>query len=521
MRKTVNLGFSFAAAMAAALLFSRCTKPMSSSYHYAQKQIEHGELDFHRTLRVNEYMNAFKQFGIEMGSGQSIKLQIDPFTSSQPDSFGRNFIQVGIKTRLPTSEERRGRISLCFVLDVSGSMAADNKAKDALIALKGSVMELNDGDEFALILFAGDAERYVPATIITHESRLAIVERIGEITVGGGTDIEAGLREGYREMAGFRNAGNKRLVLLTDGQSTVNRFSPDSIAKYAGVAPNPEVRISTIGLGISVEQEILRRIAEEGKGYYYFSESSAELTRLLSEELRTMVVPVVDGAELEIEIAEGVRINACYGIPDSLRNRSRFTLALGDMNVDEWRILIFEIEGNPIHWEPHPIKAKLTYGIHGQSAKQSQAAMAELGLATRGGGKPAVNPYVARNSALLANALGLRKIGELAQAGRYGEAIGIVDLQLRNDSAVLDFGDRREIEKELNSLKSVRTILEKRRAGSEELEEDKSTAAAAQAVVPEKEGKLPRLLKTGAKLAIDALPGPWATVAELLMILVE
>jgi Ca-activated chloride channel family protein len=515
--------------MAAALLLSDCTKkPHSSSYHYAQKQIEHGDLDFHRTLRVNEYLNAFKQFGIELGAGQSIKLQIDPFTSSQPASFGRNFIQAGIKTRLPTAGEKRSSISLCFVLDVSGSMAADNKAKDALIALKGSVMELNNGDEFALILFAGAAEKYVPATVITPESRLAIAGQIDKITVGGGTDIQAGLMEGYREMAGFKNAGNKRLVLLTDGQSTVNQFAPDSIAKYAGVAPNPEVRISTIGLGISVEQDILRRIAEEGKGYYYFSESSAELTRLLSEELRTMVVPVADDVVLEIEIAGGVKVHACYGIPDSLRGRSRFTLAMGDMNVDEWRILIFEIEGDPVHWEPHPIKARLTYRIHGEAARQSQAAMAELGMETPGGGKPTVNKYVSRNSALFANALGLRKIGELAQAGKYNEAIGIVDLQLRNDSAVMDFGDRQEIEKELNSLKSVRAILVERRKGSNEGIEAE-IAATVQAAVPvqadqaaqEKEGKLPRLLKTGAKLAIDALPGPWGTVAELLMILVE
>jgi hypothetical protein len=127
---------------------------------------------------------------------------------------------------------------------------------------------------------------------------------------------------------------------------------------------------------------------------------------------------------------------------------------------------------------------------------------------------------------LLANALVLRKIGELAQARRYDEAIAAVDVQLRNDSAVLDFGDRQEIEKELGSLKSVRAILLERKAGNEGApgRGDMVTAAAPAAVpvpVPPEEGKMPRLLKKGAKLAIEALPGPWMTVAELLMILVE
>jgi len=137
-------------------------------------------------------------------------------------------------------------------------------------------------------------------------------------------------------------------------------------------------------------------------------------------------VPVVEDLRLEIAVAEGVKVNACYGIPDSLRDRPRFTVPMGDMNVDEWRILIFEIEGDPVRWESHPLEARMTYRIHGQSARQSQAATAELAMEAPGGAKPTVNKYVSRNSALLATALGLRKIGELAQAGKYGDAIEIV-----------------------------------------------------------------------------------------------
>ena len=110
------------AGLAAILVFTDCTKRHSSSYYYAQKQIQHGEVDFHRTLRVDEYLNAFTQFGIEVDAGQSIKLQVDPFTSAQPDGVSGNFIQVGVRTRRATSDGKRAPISLCMVLDVSGSM---------------------------------------------------------------------------------------------------------------------------------------------------------------------------------------------------------------------------------------------------------------------------------------------------------------------------------------------------------------------------------------------------------------
>jgi Ca-activated chloride channel homolog len=488
-------------------------KPHSSSYYYAQKQIEHGEVDFHRTVRVEEYLNAFTQFGMEVEAGQSIKLQVDPFTSAQPDGVDGNFIQVGVRTRRATSDERRAPISLCMVLDVSGSMGEDNKAKDAFAALRNMVMELNDGDEFALILFAGNAETLIGSTLITPQSRASITEAIAKIGIGGGTDIEAGLMAGYKEMFNFRNPGSKRLVLLTDGKSTVGIFSPQAIAKAAGATFNPAFRISTIGLGLGVEQDILRRIADEGKGYYYFAESAKSLTKLLTQELRTMLVPVAENVKLAIELAPGVSVKHCYGVPDSMKNRPAMELEIGDMTADEWRILVFEIEGDPDAWNANPLQARLSFGAPGASGRGEQAVQAFLPRRGPADGKPAINPYVARNSVLLANALSLVKIGELSEESRYPEALAILDLQIGNNAAVSEYGDKEEMRNELEALKRVRAILAERNAAV--------MPEVAMRAPPPKDTKLVRALKKGAELALEALPGPWRTAAELLMILVE
>lgn len=496
------------------LVFSGCArKPHSSSYYYAQKQIQHGNLDFHRTMRVDEYLNAFTQFGIEVEAGQPIKLQVDPFTSAQPEGVNGNFIQVGVRARRATSEEKQAPVSLCMVLDVSGSMGEDNKAKDALVALRNMVMELNEGDEFALILFASKAEILIKATLITPQSRASITEAIGRIGIGGGTDIQAGLQAGYKEMSDFRNAGSKRLLLLTDGISDVATFSPQAIAQAAGAPFNPAFRISTIGLGLSVQQDVLRRIAEEGKGYYYFAESAKSLTALLTQELRTMLVPIAEDVKLSIALAPGVSVKQCYGIPDSMKNRTEMELDIGDMTADEWRILVFEIEGNPEAWNAHPLEARLTFGAPGDSGRGEQAVKASLPRLDPAGEKPAINPYVARNSVLLANALSLVKIGELSEESRYPEAQAILDLQIGNHRAVSEYGDKEEMRNELDALKRVRAILVQRSGGMK--------PERPQPEAPPKDTKLARALMKGAELAIDALPGPWRTAAQLLMILME
>ena len=68
--------------------------------------------------------------------------------------------------------------------------------------------------------------------------------------------------------------------------------------------------------------------------------------------------------------------------------------------------------------------------------------------------------------------------------------------------------------KELDALKRVRDILVERSDAGMMPEQPAPEP-------PPKDTKLARALKKGAELAIDALPGPWRTAAELLMILVE
>jgi Ca-activated chloride channel family protein len=346
------------------------------------------------------------------------------------------------------------------------------------------------------------------------------------LTAGGGTDIEAGLVEGYREMTAFANKGFRRLVLLTDGQSDVNRFSPDSIAAAAHVPFNSNIKISTIGLGIDVKQSVLRRIAEEGKGDFYFAENSSTLTEILREELRSMLVPVVENAVLRIDVAPGVTVTEWYGIPDSLRERKSIPVSLGTLNVNDWRIIIIGIMGDSAHWNSCPVQATLRYEKYGSSEAKELSARAELPMQTAVTQAPSVNVYVARNSVLFANAQCLVKIGQLAEKSRFSEALDIIDVQIGNCNAVLGFGDRDEMEKELSSLQKVRQIVERRLqetgmqprpvAGIQTTPVDTSSGK-----IPGKSDKLAHILKAGANLVIDALPGPWKTVAEIFMILIN
>ncbi len=244
------------------LFIQNCSMQNTASYYYAQKQIQHGDLNFHHHLKVNEYLNAFPQDGIKAPKDKPVNMQINTFSKNQPEKVNKNFVQIGIKTRNPKQNEKKVKLSLCFVLDISGSMSRDNKLIDTKKALNNAVSELKTGDEFTLVIFNDDAKIYIPPEIIDQNTRDSIKNQISRLEPGGGTDIESGLILGYSQVTKFTGESYKRLILLTDGKSEVDTINPKEIAEKAKVAYKPDIKISTIGLGYGVNESLLRKIAK-------------------------------------------------------------------------------------------------------------------------------------------------------------------------------------------------------------------------------------------------------------------
>ncbi len=76
-----------------------------------------------------------------------------------------------------------------------------------------------------------------------------------------------------------------RVLLLTDGLANTGETDPGAIAHMAGDARRSGVRVSTIGLGLDYNEDLLQAVAEGGGGKYYYVESPVQLARIFEEEL--------------------------------------------------------------------------------------------------------------------------------------------------------------------------------------------------------------------------------------------
>ena len=110
----------------------------------------------------------------------------------------------------PQVSNEAGRVNLLYLVDVSDSMGTDSR-DDAIEYINLTARQRGVDDTFGVMVFGADTSPEVSLSSMQ-----------GEITIesvvdGSGTDIEAAL---YRAVSLFPDAGENRIVLISDGNET-------------------------------------------------------------------------------------------------------------------------------------------------------------------------------------------------------------------------------------------------------------------------------------------------------------
>ena len=168
---------------------------------------------------------------------------------------------------LSESEGTQGANSICFVVDVSGSMDG-TPIENAREALNQFLDSVTGAAELGLVSFDDSAQTLVDLT----SSPSVVKNGVSGLYGGGGTNITSGIQEGTQVL---RNAnGARTMILMTDGQSDIDM---DVVQEAAA----ENITIFTIGFG-SVNDELLQSIADQTGGQYLRAESSDELLQVYS-----------------------------------------------------------------------------------------------------------------------------------------------------------------------------------------------------------------------------------------------
>ncbi len=196
-------------------------------------------------------------------------------------------------------QKEQPKLALLLVIDKSGSMSSEDKLDLVKEAARATARTLDPTDELGVIAF--DSRPHVLVRLQPSSNRIRIDADIRRLTSGGGTNALPALREAYLQLSGS-NALVKHVILLSDGQS------PETgIDALLGDMRDADITVSAVGVGAGAGKDFLRRVANRGRGRFYFSHDGTDVPRIFSRDTREATRNAVVERALFPRVAKNVQ----------------------------------------------------------------------------------------------------------------------------------------------------------------------------------------------------------------------
>jgi Mg-chelatase subunit ChlD len=177
-------------------------------------------------------------------------------------------------------EQRRSTLSIVFIIDHSGSMSESSGGVTKLELAKEAAMRsielLFPTDRVGVIAFDDSASWVVPITDLSDPG--AVMNAIGSIRSGGGTDILAGL-QAMANVLPDDPSRIKHVILLTDGGANPQGI-PELVER---LYQQNGITLTSVGVGRDAAP-FLEDIAQLGGGRYHFTADPSTIPSIFTEE---------------------------------------------------------------------------------------------------------------------------------------------------------------------------------------------------------------------------------------------
>jgi Ca-activated chloride channel homolog len=235
----------------------------------------------------------------------------------------------------------RPPLALAIVIDRSGSMHGA-PIQNAKAAAQSVLRQLDDRDSFAIVTYSSGSQAVVPMQRASDANKAAAQTAIELIDDDGGTCISCGLEAGAAEIGRAPCGGLRRLLLISDGQANEGIADRDELARLAANAAARGMSLSAVGVGLDFDERTMRRLAEVGRGNYYFVEDTVALSQMFVRELGTLSQTTATDVRLAVTPGSGAQIEEAYGYPMS-RDGVVVVVPIADLRPGETRKVVFRV----------------------------------------------------------------------------------------------------------------------------------------------------------------------------------
>ena len=190
--------------------------------------------------------------------------------------------------------------NLVFLIDVSGSMDLPNKLPLLKSAFSLLVNNLRTIDTVTIVTYGNSVGVWMPPT--SGQDKKKILQAIDDLTPGGATPGEAGIRAAFRvAKSQMIKGGNNRVILATDGDFNEGETSEEELEKLVVEYKDWGIYLTCLGVGMgNYKDSKLEALARKGNGNFAYLDDEQEAEKVLVEEFTQTVYAVADDAYLNI-----------------------------------------------------------------------------------------------------------------------------------------------------------------------------------------------------------------------------
>ena len=129
------------------------------------------------------------------------------------------------------------------------------------------------------------------------------------------TNLYDGMVLGYEQAeAGMEGFLLSRVMLLSDGLANEGVVDSELILATSRDFNDLGIGLTTVGVGLEFNQELMRCLSEQGGGNFYFIQNAEKITEVFRDELDFLVTPLANDLLVSISFADGFTLGETYGL---------------------------------------------------------------------------------------------------------------------------------------------------------------------------------------------------------------
>lgn len=270
----------------------------AASYSNLRRFITQGSTPPKDAIRIEEMINYFNYDYPQPRDNTPFSVITE--LGVAPWNPKHKLLHIGLQGKIiPTADLPPS--NLVFLIDVSGSMATPEKLPLLKSSFRLLLDQLRPQDYVSMVVYAGAAGIVLEPTPGSEKHK--ILEALDRLEAGGSTAGGAGIELAYATAKRyFKQGGNNRVILATDGDFNVGASSNASMEELIVEKRRSGIFLTVLGFGMgNYKDSKMEILADKGNGNYAYIDNITEARKVLVNEFGGTLFTIAKDVKLQVE----------------------------------------------------------------------------------------------------------------------------------------------------------------------------------------------------------------------------